>query len=617
MELPGVPAHLRGLVVQQDYGQYSEVDQAVWRFVVMQAYRRLCHTAHAAYAQGFAAAGIEVERIPRIEQMSERLASFGWRAVCVDGFIPPRAFQAFQARGVLPIAADIRRVEHLAYTPAPDIVHEAAGHAPLLADPAYARFVRRIGRVGEHAFANRGDAELYQAIYTLSEIKERQDSTPEQIARAEDAVLRAQRAIVVPSEAGQLARLYWWTVEYGLIGTPDDYRLYGAGLLSSLGEAHFCHDPNVRKLPLSAACIDVDYDITRAQPQLFVAESFEQLEDVLEQVDRGLSHARGGEHALAAALASEELATLELDSGAELSGVLTAVHSDGGEPLWLELSGRCALGHGGQLLRGLPQSEGLLQPLGVRDDGVPLDTLDPFALARSLDAHGQLRLELHNGLSIEGTLIRPVVAAQGRVIALLLERARIARGGQQLARYEHPHVLALGRKVVTAVPGALDGYHPETEFSNVRVPRPSDPSAAQRQLRALYERALEAWRSQTGAEVVTRFEQIADKLDAEFADDWLLRFNLLESLVKLGEGDELAGRLERELERLEIRFAHREPIATGLRYVRAIGGDSGTGSLPGRGAAQGRSDPADGWAPSGSADGAGRARALPGKGESQ
>ena len=55
MEPPAVPAHLRGLVVQQDYGQYTEVDQAVWRFVVMQAYRRLCHTAHGSYAHGFAA----------------------------------------------------------------------------------------------------------------------------------------------------------------------------------------------------------------------------------------------------------------------------------------------------------------------------------------------------------------------------------------------------------------------------------------------------------------------------------------------------------------------------------------------------------------------------------
>ena len=575
MEPPCVPAHLRGLVVQQDYGQYTEVDQAVWRFVVMQAYRRLCATAHPAYARGFTAAGIEVERIPHIDEMSERLASSGWRAVCVDGFIPPRAFQAFQARGVLPIAADIRRVEHLAYTPAPDIVHEAAGHAPLLADPAYARFVRKIGRVGEQAFASRADAELYQAIYTLSEIKERPGTSAEQIAHAEAAVQQAQRAITAPSEAGKLARLYWWTVEYGLVGTPQDYRLYGAGLLSSLGEAHFCHDPQVRKLPLSAACIDVDYDITRAQPQLFVAESFEQLEDVLEQVDRGLSHARGGMHALEAALASEELATVTLDSGAQVSGVVRAVHADAGQPLWIQLDGRCALGQAGALLPGLPQPDGMLLALGALTGGRAWSALDAASLERMTGPQRQLRLSMHNGLCLEGTLLQAILGADGAVIGVLLERAQISRGAAVLERWDRPRPFALGAQVVTAVPGALEGYHAETAFSDVRVPKPSDPSAAQQQLRTLYQRALEAWRTRTGEQVVARFEQIADVLDTEFADDWLLRFNLLESLVKLGEGDDaLAERLERELEQLEIRFAHREPIATGLRYVRALGGRS-------------------------------------------
>src|SRR5207245_11277534 len=100
-----------------------------------QAHARLKETPHPAYEKGFSAAGISVDRIPRIDDMSRRLERFGFRAVCVDGFIPPRAFQAFQSLGFLPIAADIRTSRHLAYTPAPDIIHEAAGHAPFLAEP--------------------------------------------------------------------------------------------------------------------------------------------------------------------------------------------------------------------------------------------------------------------------------------------------------------------------------------------------------------------------------------------------------------------------------------------------------------------------------------------------
>jgi len=129
-------------------------------------------------------------------------------------------------------------------------------------------------------------------------------------------------------------------VEYGLVGTPEDYRLYGAGLLSSLGEGHFCHEPRVRKLPLTAACIDVAYDITRPQPQLFVTPDFEQLERVLEDVEATLSYKRGGLTALRAAQASGEASTLELDSGAELCGVVSNVKLDAEETIaWIELEG--------------------------------------------------------------------------------------------------------------------------------------------------------------------------------------------------------------------------------------------------------------------------------------
>ena len=156
--------------------------------------------------------------------MSDRLASTSFRTVCVDGFIPPRAFQAFQARGVLPIAADIRAAEHLTYTPAPDIIHEAAGHAPFLAHADYARFLRRIGAVSEHAFESPHDRRTYDAIRLLSELKEDPASTAEQVQRAEAQLAEVQAQTTRVSEATRMAP-YWWTVEYGLVGTPTDYLL--------------------------------------------------------------------------------------------------------------------------------------------------------------------------------------------------------------------------------------------------------------------------------------------------------------------------------------------------------------------------------------------------------
>src|SRR5215471_12273505 len=215
-----IPGHLRRFIVRQDYEKYTEQDQAVWRFVVLQTHARLLRTAHESYAHGFAAAGISVDRIPRIDEMNELLGRFGWGAVCVDGFIPPRAFQAFQARGILPIAADIRTSKHLTYTPAPDIIHEAAGHAPFLAEPRYARYVRRIGEVARRAFGTPADRDVYDAIHLLSEVKEDPASTAADVRRAEEALATAGSRVTVTSESAKVARLYWWTAEYGLVGTP-------------------------------------------------------------------------------------------------------------------------------------------------------------------------------------------------------------------------------------------------------------------------------------------------------------------------------------------------------------------------------------------------------------
>ncbi|HEX3596276.1 MAG TPA: aromatic amino acid hydroxylase, partial [Polyangiaceae bacterium] len=445
-----IPGHLRRFVVRQDYEQYTEQDQAVWRFVVLQTHSRLLSTAHAAYAKGFAAAGISVALIPCIDEMNEKLGRFGWGAVCVDGFIPPRAFQAFQARGILPIAADIRTSKHLTYTPAPDIIHEAAGHAPFLADVRYARYVRRIGEVARRAFALPADRAVYDAIFALSELKEDPASTPLQVRRAEETLASATALVTVTSESARIARLNWWTAEYGLVGTPSDFRLYGAGLLSSIGEGYFCKLPDVRKLPLTKDCVDVDYDVTRAQPQLFVARNFGQLEEVLDEVDATLSYRVGGAAALATALRSKELATVSLDSGVDVVGAVTSIRRHRGHVSLVGFKGPCALSRGDVLLEGMPRRSGYLLPLGALRDGTSLSALTPEAiLKRAPDGH--LELELASGLVVSGGL-RAMVPLDGRVAAVLLSDFELWRGDERLLRAER-YALALGARVRTAWAG--------------------------------------------------------------------------------------------------------------------------------------------------------------------
>jgi len=127
-----LPKHLHEFIVKQPYEQYTAQNQAVWRYVMRLNTSFLPKVAHSYYLEGIAKTGISIEKIPEMEGMNSILKDIGWAAVSVDGFIPPNAFMEFQAYNVLVIASDIRTIDHIAYTPAPDIIHEAAGHAPII-----------------------------------------------------------------------------------------------------------------------------------------------------------------------------------------------------------------------------------------------------------------------------------------------------------------------------------------------------------------------------------------------------------------------------------------------------------------------------------------------------
>jgi len=169
--LDRLPRHLLNLVIDQPYNQYTAQDHAVWRYVMRQNVRHLPAVAHHSYLDGLIRTGISIDRIPQMYGMNRILKEIGWAAVAVDGFIPPAAFMEFQAYHVLVIAADIRPVDQVLYTPAPDIIHEAAGHAPIIADGEYAAYLSDFGRAGSRAFSSVYDRQLYEAIRHLSILK--------------------------------------------------------------------------------------------------------------------------------------------------------------------------------------------------------------------------------------------------------------------------------------------------------------------------------------------------------------------------------------------------------------------------------------------------------------
>ncbi len=389
-----LPAHLQRYVVEQDYGAYTPRDQAVWRHILHQLVGRLEASAHPSYLSGLAATGIGLEGIPSLDEMNEKLAAYGWSAVGVSGFIPPAVFTELQSLGVLAIAADIRSHEHLDYTPAPDIVHESAGHAPILADHRYAAYLKRCGVVGFRAIASLEDQAVHEAIRDLSVVKENPAATQEEVLLSEERLREAGSSRRYTSESLRASRLYWWTAEYGLVGDPADPKLYGAGLLSSLGEAAACLRPEVRKVPLDLSCVDTEYDITRMQPRLFVARDFAHLFEVLEAFEATLSWRLGGDHGLEEALRARTVNHLILDQNRELSGKVVA-----------RIPSRLPLQPG--LSTALVRLEGPIQVSqgGIATGGAwPSEALVAFGEARLPD-RGAFRLELPSRLLLTGFVV--------------------------------------------------------------------------------------------------------------------------------------------------------------------------------------------------------------------
>jgi phenylalanine-4-hydroxylase len=389
--IDALPAHLSRWVTPQDYGAYTDEDQSTWRRIMSRLTAQLSELAHPSYQAGLAATGISVDRIPNLDEMNARLERLGWGAVGVSGFVPPAVFTELQCRRVLAIATAIRRPEHLDYTPAPDIVHESAGHAPFLADRHYADYLRRCGEVGWRAIPAAADQAVFEAVRNLSVAMERRDVSPFQAAEAGAHLSAALAAVPFVSEGAQASRLYWWTAEYGLVGPPAAPRLYGAGLLSSLGESARCLGPEVSRRPLDVGCVEVPFDITRMQPQLFVARDFEQLFEVLEGFAATLAYRRGGDHGLQVALRAGTPVQLGLPDGRALAGRVVAL-----EPAPAPLA------------RGLATALALLEGPVLRSRGgraqggwTELPGLVAFG-AGPLTADGHFALTTRSGLHLSG-----------------------------------------------------------------------------------------------------------------------------------------------------------------------------------------------------------------------
>lgn len=234
-----VPVYATG-VVQQPWDDYSAVDHQVWQ----QLYRRqrevLQGRACDAFLQAQDAMGMTPDHIPKFSELNTVLGqATGWQLIGVEGLLPELDFFDHLANRRFPVTWWIRRPDQLDYIEEPDLFHDLFGHVPLLMLPEFADYMQAYGRGGVKAHG------------------------------------------IGPEALVHLTRLYWYTVEFGLIRQPDGLRIYGSGIVSSAGESVHCLDsaaPNRIGFDLRRI-MRTRYRIDSYQKTYFVIDSFQQLMD--------------------------------------------------------------------------------------------------------------------------------------------------------------------------------------------------------------------------------------------------------------------------------------------------------------------------------------------------
>jgi phenylalanine-4-hydroxylase len=571
-----IPEHLLPYTTRQNADLYTAIDHAAWRFIMKLSSDFFPEHAHPIYLEGLKATGISLERIPRVEEMDKALRKFGWRAVNVSGFIPPAAFLEFLALGILPIACEMRKVENLNYTPAPDIVHEAAGHAPILADREYADYVRLYGEIACKAIFSQKDLDLFEAIRLLSDIKEKPTSTEAQIQEAQKKFEQAYAALDYVSESTQLARMSWWTIEYGMIGDLNKPLIYGAGLLSSMGESYHCLDENVKKIPFTEDCVLQSYDITRPQPQLYVSPSVASMKKVLLDYAKKMAYQVGGTYALAKAKHAASVTTTVFDNALQVSGVLKNFSTDAKDhPVFLEWQGPLQISVGDKELKEwktakLPQS--LISPLGAPSSFRIGDKLGKNweKIKWSTFKKQTLEARYKSGFKLQAK-IGQSFALKGKTLFVELEGVSFFNPYTQESRNFDRILLILAKSVPSVFGGAADrvAFIHATEgtsyVSNEHVSN-YDRSAIQALIDA-YELVRDAREGKKKASAKD-LESLVDFLATSHPHEWLLRWELLELDQEKRLHSPWRSQLKGDLEKLKkLTPQNEEVIERALRFL--------------------------------------------------
>ena len=575
MELNSVtkklPKYLHKFIVKQPYEEYTAQNQAVWRYVMRLNVNSLKRIAHDCYIEGLSKTGIDPDRIPEMEGMNRILKEIGWAAVAVDGFIPPNAFMEFQSYNVLVISSEIRTIDHIKYTPAPDIIHEAAGHAPIIANQEYSEYLRRLGEIGSKAISSPKDEEMYEAVRLLSILKENPNSSKEDIDSANKNVARLQNEMSELSEMAKIRNLHWWTVEYGLIGDINNPKIYGAGLLSSIEESQACLEKSVKKIPYSIDAANVNFDITKTQPQLFVIPDFSKLSFVLEEFANTMAVRTGGIKGVRKLIDSKKMGSIELNTGIQVSGQFSNLIQKNNEPVYFNTTGETAVSINGIELIGHGKEAhpyGFGSPIGKLEGiSMSIENMSPKDLKEYGIIEGKkTTLNFESGVKVKGEIITGKRDLQGKIILISFKDCTVTFLNQVLFKPSLGiYDMVVGESIQSAFagPASPDSFDDVYSISDKKTTK-IVYSKSEKYLHVLYEkvRALRANKS-LDEEIMS---QIFVEVQTKYPKEWLILLELFELTYR--KKINLAEKIHLQLSKLKENKDLDQLICDGLDLIK-------------------------------------------------
>ncbi len=255
------------LYIEQPYELYSEENQDTWRRLYQAILPKWEKYANDRFLEGVQKLMLRPDAIPRLDDINKQLAPLsGFHAKPVSGYVPAYLFFDCLRTRSFPTTITIRDGEHLDYLPEPDIFHDVAGHVPMHTDRRFSDVLVRFGEVARFA--------AHRASRLTSDHDE--------------------RVRKVESNIKAMARFFWFTIEFGLIRQGGQMKAYGSGLLSSLGELEHCiESPDVQRFPAQLEwMINQYFEIDHYQPLLFWIESFDQLFEMVDELELWLRKGR-------------------------------------------------------------------------------------------------------------------------------------------------------------------------------------------------------------------------------------------------------------------------------------------------------------------------------------